>query len=389
MHTILQYINRIKKVTHPDKGILDKIAQINIHRVFYLALISIPMRLFTIISFYNKPSTGDEQEILWRMGIIIAHLVYLIPLIILAVMSYYLRKKDQPSMATILTHYAMVVIMLIFGGGITAVDQLVTTSITPFLIACIAMGVIFIIKPIFSFLVFILSYIVFHFALGLVQTDLSVLLSNRVNGFTAIILGIFLSIILWRSNVINLQQKERIRQQKKELTEKNQELERLANFDYLTGLINRRHFEELMLNELLRIKRYGGESCLLILDLDNFKSINDAYGHPVGDKVLRGFATLFRTQLRETDIVARVGGEEFALLLIDTSAEKGKIVAQKIRKSAEKEIFVIQDLGINMTISIGMSLLDKRTNSYEEAYRHADRALYRAKARGKNRVEAG
>jgi diguanylate cyclase len=123
------------------------------------------------------------------------------------------------------------------------------------------------------------------------------------------------------------------------------------------------------------------------LDIDNFKSINDKYGHLAGDVILEGFAFLLKKQLRETDIIARIGGEEFAVLLINADEEIGKVVAQKVRKSIEKEIFIIDGQEVNVTVSIGITVLDSRIDSYEEGYKYADRALYRAKTEGRNKID--
>lgn len=380
-------IKAIKKIILPDKDILDAIVIKNMHRVFYLSAISIFMRIFTILTFLNKPPVADEQEALWRTGIIVSHTVYLIPVIILCGMSHKLRKNDKVNSVMFVVQYIMVITVIEMGAIITSVDQLVTYSIIPFLISCMAMGTIFIIQPLVNSLIFLSGYVTYFFGIGIVQSDLSILLSNRVNGFTSMVLGLFLSIILWRSNVINLQQEKHIQRQQSELQDKNKELQCLATTDSLTGLVNRRHFEEIIAVEMSRIKRYGTAACLLNLDMDNFKAVNDKFGHPVGDELLKGVAALLKGQQRDTDIIARMGGEEFALLLVETDEMKGRIAAERIRKSIEEKTFVIEDYKIKVTASIGMTLLNSKTVSYTEAYKYADRALYKAKAKGKNRVE--
>jgi diguanylate cyclase (GGDEF)-like protein len=384
---ISQYINNFKNIAQPGKNIVNELIQTNIHRVFYLSLVSIPARILAIINFLNKPPIGDEKETVWRMGIIISHGIYLVLLLILGGISYNLKKKNESNYMVTSIQYIMVVSMLLFGIVITTIDQLVTCSILPFLTACIAIGIIFFIKPLHSLLIFFIGYIVYYFAVGVTQLESSLLLSNRVNGFTSVIFGLFLSFILWRTNVVNLKQKEHIKHQQKELEEKNKELKYIANYDFLTGLINRRYFEKRMSEEISRMKRYGKESCILILDIDNFKNINDKYGHPVGDEVLKGFAVLLKTQLRETDVIARIGGEEFAILLINTDKETGMVVAEKIRRNTEEKVFIIDNHEIKITVSIGMVLLDSSIDSYEECYKYADRALYSAKVKGKNRTD--
>lgn len=384
---IFQYIDRIKKLAQPDKVIMDEISQININSAFYLAIISIPVRLFTIMIFLNKLSEGGEKENIWRRGIIISHITYLLLMIILGIISYKLRKKNQPSFMTIVTQYIMTVTILFLSVVITSIDQLVTHSITPFIIACIAIGAIFIIRPLHSILMFLLIYIIYYFAMGIMQLEKSILLSNRINGFTSIILGIFLSFILWKSNVINLRQEKYIKSQQEELENKNKRLKYLATYDSLTGLANRRYFEEKVYAEISRIKRYDEESSLLILDIDNFKNVNDTFGHPIGDKVLNRFALLLKKEIRETDTIARIGGEEFAILLLNTDKKIGISIAEKLRQIVERETFIIDHWNIKITTSIGMTVIDKKTNSHEEGYKYADRALYKAKTNGRNKVE--
>ena len=385
-HMLFKDLRNINNIVQPDKSIMDKVFLININRVFYLSVVSAIARLLQIITFIIKLPTEYQDQNIWRTGIMISHIIYFVLLIILSVLSYKQKKENKPSFVTIATQYVAIVLILLFGALITSIDQLVTPSITPFLIACVSISAIFIIKPLHTLLIFLFGYIIYYFAMGITQLDLSILLSNRVNGFTTVILGVFLSFVLWKSYVTNLQLKKHILLQQKELEDKNKELQHLAAHDSLTGLVNRRYFEEKASYEILRVKRYGGESCLFLLDIDNFKKINDKYGHPIGDKVLQSLASILKTQLREIDIASRIGGEEFAIILINTDAKAGKFVAEKLRSSIEKKIFILDDEEINITVSIGITSIDRGINSYEEAYENADKALYIAKAKGKNKL---
>lgn len=212
----------------------------------------IAMRVLTIVMFLNKSPAADEIELMWQTGIIVSHMLYLVSLIVVGGISYKLRKEGQPRPLASAVQYAIIFLILLFSTLIVVIDQLVTTSITPFLIACIAVGIIFIIKPLHSLCIFLSSYVLYYFTLPITQSDLSILLSNRVNGLTSVAFGILLSFILWRTNVINLQQKERIAYQQAQLAGKNAELEKLATIDFLTGLINRRYFEERISQEISR-----------------------------------------------------------------------------------------------------------------------------------------
>lgn len=283
--------------------------------------------------------------------------------------------------------YAAAASLLIFSVILVALDQFVTTSIAPFILACVALGSIFLIKPIHCIYIFICGYIVYFFMMGITQVDAAVLLSNRINGLTSIALGAFISFMFWKQSLINIEQENYIKSQKKLLEEKNNELEILATYDSLTELYNRRCFEQNVTNEIIKQKVDYGTTWFLVMDIDNFKEINDEFGHPVGDELLKEFALLLKRQLRKTDIISRIGGDEFAVLLINTTQEDAVIIAEKIRTSVEEGIFTISGRKIKITVSIGISSINEETNTFEEVYKSADMALYNAKLKGKNIVE--
>lgn len=156
----------------------------------------------------------------------------------------------------------------------------------------------------------------------------------------------------------------------------------LATTDVLTGLMNRQGFFE-QASRLLDRQRTGQESCVLMLDLDFFKRINDRFGHAAGDAVLRGFAQVLRQQLRPDDCVGRLGGEEFAILLAGTSAPAAHAIAERVRLAFSAEPMRIGDQALACTVSIGIGA---GGGTLEERLLEADAALYRAKASGRNRT---
>ncbi|MEQ1636684.1 MAG: GGDEF domain-containing protein [Methylococcales bacterium] len=156
-----------------------------------------------------------------------------------------------------------------------------------------------------------------------------------------------------------------------------------ATRDTLTNLPNRRAYEETVNIEIARWQRYQSPLTLTVWDIDLFKNINDSYGHKVGDSVLMLIATLFPQHCRKTDFVARLGGEEFVMLLPNTTEQSALILANKIRKLIEKTSFIAGDKQINVTISCGISQFLKN-ESEEQVFERADQALYQAKANGRN-----
>jgi len=172
-----------------------------------------------------------------------------------------------------------------------------------------------------------------------------------------------------------------------ENTNAHETVRRLATIDGLTGLYNRRSFTDMISREMRRILRYKQYFSLILVDIDNFKNYNDTNGHLNGDRLLSQFAQVLKTSVREQDIVCRYGGEEFAVILPHTDADRGMVVAEKIRRMVAESKFAHgekQPLGF-VSISAGVADTLGSVKTYQELIDHADRALYRAKESGRNR----
>ncbi len=169
--------------------------------------------------------------------------------------------------------------------------------------------------------------------------------------------------------------------------EMERELRRLATTDPLTGANNRRRFTEISERELLRCKRYGHPLCVMILDADKFKAVNDTYGHEAGDRVLKALSDVCRTQLRDVDVFGRFGGEEFTLTLPETSRETALEAAERLRIAlAETPVPLDDGQSISFTVSIGATVLNGAGDTLDDLIARADGALYQAKEGGRNRV---
>jgi diguanylate cyclase (GGDEF)-like protein len=163
-------------------------------------------------------------------------------------------------------------------------------------------------------------------------------------------------------------------------------VERQALMDGLTGLANRRQCEESLADELSRVDRFGGSLAIVVADLDWFKDVNDRYGHPAGDALLRDFATLLRESLRDVDLAGRWGGEEFLLVLPGTDLAGGAQVAERIRAALSSRMIMVENAPIPVTASFGVAAVPPAKTA-SELFAAADAALYEAKRAGKNRVE--
>lgn len=166
----------------------------------------------------------------------------------------------------------------------------------------------------------------------------------------------------------------------------NKQLEELAMTDELTGLPNRRLFFARGNEEISRYRRYHFPLTLVMLDIDKFKRINDTYGHEYGDLALQCVAKIIKSNIRDVDIPARIGGEEFCILLPNTELSDAVILAERLRKAIEGLSCMLQKKTINMTASFGVSAFDTDMKDLDELFRNADTALYQAKDQGRNRV---
>jgi diguanylate cyclase (GGDEF)-like protein/PAS domain S-box-containing protein len=177
---------------------------------------------------------------------------------------------------------------------------------------------------------------------------------------------------------------KKLRLQQNTLEESNSKLSELAAIDGLTQLRNRRAFEERLEDETRRWRRNGTDVSLVLLDIDHFKLYNDTYGHPKGDEVLRNVGELLRRSLRAADFAARYGGEEFAIILPNTNRAGSLVVAEQLRRAIEGATWEDR----KVTASIGVATMSEEICTAEQLVETADRALYRSKEAGRNRVTA-
>lgn len=181
---------------------------------------------------------------------------------------------------------------------------------------------------------------------------------------------------------------EQLLKQSSELQKINQELQRLTVTDPLTGLYNRRHFEMIMETDIAMTDRHDEACSLVVIDIDFFKKINDSYGHKVGDHVLVEVAKLLKKNLRKTDTLCRIGGEEFVALCRRADENSALIVAEKVREKVAAHLFYIGGKELRVTVSLGVESLPSRSTpcDMDNVFRRADTALYYSKQHGRNKV---
>jgi two-component system cell cycle response regulator len=171
-----------------------------------------------------------------------------------------------------------------------------------------------------------------------------------------------------------------------ELQRAHKELSLLATTDALTGCTNRWSFEARCVEEITRARRSTASLSFVTIDLDHFKQINDRHGHGAGDRVLKAFVTLTGNILRPSDLMGRIGGEEFALILPDTSLGDATVVAERLRQTTENEVVACSETCIKFTVSMGVAQYGLDGDSYASVIEAADKRMYRAKEAGRNQV---
>jgi diguanylate cyclase (GGDEF)-like protein len=283
-------------------------------------------------------------------------------------------------------------VVLVWSAVLTLLDQAVTTNISAYLNACAGTALVLLLPPRRAMGLFTLAWGLLAWGLGLVSTDPATLLTNRVNAATASVLAVMVSVLLWRKYTQTELLQRALADTNQVLKQQQAELETLATRNSLTGLLNRRECLHQAEQECARAQRDHSPLSLLMLDLDHFKTVNDRFGHPAGDAVLKHVAQLMTQSVRQTDRVARFGGEEFVVLLPNTDAASAHVLADKLRSNLAHTPTPWPQTGagpdIPITTSIGLVCRPAGgTQTLDMLLARADQALYRAKTLGRNRVE--
>lgn len=172
-----------------------------------------------------------------------------------------------------------------------------------------------------------------------------------------------------------------------EIYKMKEQFKRLANTDFLTNLYNRRYFMEQGEREFSRAKRHNAPFAIISVDIDHFKAINDNFGHPAGDHVLKKVSQSLQNSIRKEDILARIGGEEFTIILPETQLINAQILAERTREKIQSQFISYQkNIEINVTVSLGVTLISPEDINFDAVLQRVDEALYNAKKKGRNQV---
>ena len=180
--------------------------------------------------------------------------------------------------------------------------------------------------------------------------------------------------------------KNELEMELEERKEREKDLQYQASTDPLTNLLNRRAFFERCAREIEYAMQHNTELSLLVIDIDNFKMVNDTYGHQTGDHAIIAVAENIAAIIRTTDVLARIGGEEFSLLMPMTGRESAHQLGERIRLNIAEKKIEVEDQVLQLTVSIGLAVFQKEDPDIQTVFKRSDQALYRAKENGRNRV---
>jgi diguanylate cyclase len=379
---------------HPGE-FFDQAVDANMSRLFNLALIVIPISIIHIVIFEFFVVVDTAETIIWRNGIIASHAVLVAFASILSFVIFFVTNYEKNLRRTkMLIQMVSTFVIMSIGVVVTAFDQYVTTSISPFIIVTMMIALVVLMPSWMSISMFLGLLGLFYLGISMMVTDSLILTSNILNGLTVIGMGIGLSNIMWYYYTKSAKQRKLIEEQnfnleiqKIELEQLNYRLNILASMDSMTQLLNRREFES-QVNAGLDAKPNGEFiSSVMIADIDNFKLLNDKYGHLVGDELLKQFSTLLKAVLREGDLIARWGGDEFVIMLHHTNPNEAFKIAERLRLNIENKVFNIENFEIRLSSSFGIAPLNADENEpLYSSYLKADQALYQAKEMGRNKT---
>lgn len=357
-------------------------------RIFAAVTLLVDLVYINEFWFKAKPAAAFlQQDYVELIGW--AHCVMGATMLVLGSLAHALvRGQARATPAAVALQLSICAAYLVFGIAVSVIDQMVSTSITSFVLVCVLVGVVSLMRPRMTLPLLLIAYALLYYAVAMVQKDPAALDRIRGDGRLVVLMSLIVSAVVWVQYVASVLLRRDLVQANQALAGKQAELLFTSTHDELTGLINRREFVRLALVELARTARVPGPISLVMVDVDFFKKINDRYGHPAGDEVLQQMAQKLSAGVRTVDIVARMGGEEFVILLPNTSREGALAVAEKIRASLAEAPFQLRNASLRVTASFGVSELPARqSGTLEDLYAAADQALYAAKNGGRNRVE--
>jgi diguanylate cyclase (GGDEF)-like protein len=361
-----------------------------LRRFRVLLLVSIPLHTALAIWFGQYLAPADRPNMqTWADSLAWLQVGVAIALLACGLVAHALLRNPEGTHTEGLALQAtFCTVYLAFGAAASILDVGIGNGIATFMMICMGMAVLSLMRPVFSGLLFGLAFLVFWSILRHTTLEATLLASLQIQAISAVLMAQLIAVMMWHQYTRRVLLGRALERTNAALLAQQQALEALAERDTLTGLYNRRKFMQLAAQELERAARVSSDICLLMVDLDFFKRINDQHGHPAGDAVLKHVAEVLREGVRCTDVVARMGGEEFIVLMPHTRREGALAVAEKLRNALRERPLDLYGRLIPMTASFGLTrLAADQSTTIDTLYAAADQALYTAKHQGRDRVE--
>lgn len=361
-----------------------------LRRLRLLAMGAVPLHFALAIFFGQFKAPAGRLDIqAWADGLTLWQGGLATVLLITGVLShFYLVRRTVANWMGGALQAVFCLTYLTFGTAASILDVSIGNGIGTFLIICMGTAVLSLMRPMFAMGIFGITFLVFGAILRRSNIDPTLLASLQVQVVAMLAMAVVMSMVIWHQYTRTVLLRRELSDNNDLLKAQQQELVTLAERDALTGLYNRRQFMRMAEMELVRADRMPRGTSLLMVDLDFFKKVNDEYGHPAGDGVLQQVAGILMSSVRASDLVGRMGGEEFIVLLPYTTPEQAVVVAEKLRLALRAHPLKIEHLALPVTASFGVTgLTETQKAPLQALYTAADLALYAAKHGGRDRVE--
>lgn len=362
-----------------ESRVMERINKVIAQRAINVIYLTIVIEVF-LISIYDIPNIVEfgwvEQ---YGIHYLILHSLILIFSIMGSIGSYKLLKNKSMWVfkhSQFNTFFSIICIVFLSSiAMITGLDQIKYGSTTVFVFFVLFTAMYTLLRPKNIIIVIGISYFVFLVGQVLYQNNNVIFVTNITNVTFVVILSSLIACLSYNSYFDSICTSIK-------LEKTTQQLELLSITDQLTKVYNRRKFDENLEREISRTKRSDIPFSLLMFDIDYFKQVNDSFGHQVGDQILKGLSQSILSETRSEDTFARFGGEEFILILYNSTIKQAQVKAEKIRTIIKKEKFSLE---VNITISVGITQFSNSDTLYTIVNR-VDKALYKAKESGRDQV---
>jgi diguanylate cyclase len=371
----------IRKLKDESNKIVDETTRINVQRFRLMSLFTIPVLLTVMISILTR-DFETANELRWRTGILVFDSLSILMYVFVNVAMLF-TKKDPGGIAAQIIQASAGFLLLFINVMLTIVGQLIAPNLTVITFGIVLFAMVALFRPTVALIVYSANYLLFFFLIPITQTDPNIVFSHRVNGFVLFLIGWFLSYLFWITKIQQRNQLLLIEQQRQELETVNKSLFELATTDRLTGLYNRGHLEEKLVTTYQHLSLGEKQIAILLIDIDNFKFVNDRFGHPAGDQLLKDVAALLKERQTEDMLLSRWGGDEFLVAMLQSTKEQAVKIAKAIKSSIEGIRLGPDESPLLISASIGVVMVE---SDFATAYKTVDRSLYRAKLQGKNQV---